>query len=327
MKQSYFDMEYEGWTYRYAKSDSSDRWNVIYPKSIIRPNAFYKYYALSPTSVDALTNLYVYATHPNQFNDYFDCYEGLLNFKRTDEGLLRSLYGSLFDAFVEQYGGCSALRKHTPSIYKVLFYSHAGLVSLSPRRDNPVLWAYYANNEGFCVEWDVAQFPFLTYGPFPVHYVDELRSADVHNLQAASLMQTNVKSKSWQGEDEWRLIVSNPSGWDFNTFDDKGIEQKQYSTGDTHCRKMRYPISAVRSVTLGMRFLIHRDVACYSVAPGEQEVVLLNEQDVLRERILDFLVGMPFKQYIMVADGNRYGFVEVSIFKLEKRRYRLFCHS
>lgn len=322
-------MEYEGWTYRYEKSEC--RRNVVCPqnKNITRPDTFYKYYALSPNSMDALTNLYVYATHPNQFNDCFDCYEGLLNFERTDEVLLKSLYGSLFDAFVEQYGGRRALREHTPSIYKVLFYSHAGLVSLSPRKDNPVLWAYYANNEGFCVEWDVAQFLFRTYGPFPIHYVDELRPVDVYNLQEASLIQTNVKTTAWQKEEEWRLIVSNPPGWDFNIFDNRGIEQKQYSGADTHCRKMRYPISAVRSVTLGMRFLLHRDVACYGVAPGEQEVVLQNEEDVLRERVLDFLAGMPFtfKQYVITADGNQYKFVKINIFKLEKRRYRLFCHT
>ena len=42
--------------------------------------SFYKYYALNKTSVDALTHMYLYATHPCQLNDPLDCADDLIIF-------------------------------------------------------------------------------------------------------------------------------------------------------------------------------------------------------------------------------------------------------
>ena len=66
----------EGWEYSYNR-DSQEIFNIVPDpetrKWNPRPRTFFKYYGMSKNSVDALTGLYVYASHPNQLNDPLDC--------------------------------------------------------------------------------------------------------------------------------------------------------------------------------------------------------------------------------------------------------------
>lgn len=212
-------MEYQGWKYNYK----NNKFDLTCPFVIERPKSFYKYYALTPNSVQALTEMYLYATHPNQFSDLYDCNTYLLDFSKADENILRTLYAPLYNQFISLHGSLEELRKYTPEIYKTLLYRHLGIVSLTVNRDDYTLWNYYAHNSGFCIEFDTRHFTFLHHGPFPVQYVDELTPVKVTgNLQEATFIQTNVKLKAFEAEHEWRLLVSNPEGSDFMEFDKFG---------------------------------------------------------------------------------------------------------
>lgn len=316
--------EYQGWKYTH---DMESGYHVEPSENIETPKTFYKFYALSENSVDALVHGYLYVTHPNQFNDAFDCDEGLLDFQETDEKTLQCLYEPLYGKFSECHGGLEGLRHVSPQHFKTLFYKHVGLVAFASRKDNPALWAYYAQNTGFCLEFDPTKFPFRHYGPFPVQYVDELQPFQVHkNLPTASFIQMNVKQKVWEREQEWRLIVSNPEGEDFATFDRVGNEV--YHLGNEHNRKMLYPFSALRSITLAERFLKDKQIALSEVTPLEYDVRLLDDHDVLRKRVLDHLslISAHIPTFITRIEKNHftYTFHLIQVLKLLEGRYRLF---
>ena len=87
-------VEYCGFIYDYKESEG---YSVLPNKVVKQPKTFFKYCALNEYSVDALTNMYVYATHPNQYNDLFDCNELLIEFDSWDgvKGLWEDLYDEL----------------------------------------------------------------------------------------------------------------------------------------------------------------------------------------------------------------------------------------
>lgn len=315
-------MEYEGWKYIYNRETTDGNiLRVIPNKEIARPKTFFKYYALTENSVDALTGTYVYATHPNQFNDPLDCYEDILDFSESPEEILNTLYGDLYSVFLNFYG--KGLRAYTPKAFRTLFYRRTGVVSLSTSCDNIVMWANYANHSGFCVEFDIDCFPFLCYGPFPVHYVKELPSIKVgRDLQEATLLQTNLKLDVWKYEDEWRLLVSSPLGFDFTIFDETHTEI--YESIGKHDRKMRLPLNAIKSVTLGYLFLKGNDIECVQISDYECQV--LSRTENLRTRLMDFLAAAKLPVHIMTLDNEkigRFNYIKAEIIKLKRLTYRL----
>ena len=47
-------------------------------------------------------------------------------------------------------------------VFSTLVFRKQGILSLTEKCDNLKMWALYAQNTGFCLEWDVKQFPFVT---------------------------------------------------------------------------------------------------------------------------------------------------------------------
>lgn len=83
---------YCGFLYLY---DEIEGYNIVPEGVISPPSTFFKYYALTEYNVEALTNLYVYAAHPKQFNDPFDCNEKLITFDTWND--VQCLWGDLFE--------------------------------------------------------------------------------------------------------------------------------------------------------------------------------------------------------------------------------------
>lgn len=292
---------YHGWKYDARPKDNQLSFKVI-PPSEMKCDSFFKYYALNDNSVDALTKCYVYASHPNQFNDSVDCNSKILNFETAQVRDLQGLYGEYYSRFLEYYGGEDMLKLHASEHFKEVAYRHIGIVSLAPQNDNAYLWHVYAQDgQGFCVEFDVDKFPFKYYGPNPIQYVDKLSQFGVDgNVQTALFVQTNVKTKTWEKEEEWRLLVSNPEGIDFNSWGEDGTLNLQSNFGDEHNRKMRYPLAAIKSVTLGAHFFRSPSIRCYPVTEEEFECVFLDDTEKLRCQVLDFFIGKPFESFFVI---------------------------
>lgn len=316
--------DYQGWGYEGVKDKNGIIFNMR-PSLGVKCNRFFKYYALTNNSVDALTTCYVYASHPNQLNDSFDCNSRILNFEKVSINDIHSIYDGLYDQFLEFYGNEECLRRHTSEHFKVLMYRHVGILSLANKNTNAHLWHVYSqDSQGFCVELDVKQFPFKYYGPNPIQYVDKLSQYYVNNdTPTALLVQTNVKTRTWEKEEEWRMLVSNPEGVDFNSWGEDGSLHKQFNFGDEHDRKMKYPLSALKSVTLGERFFRSSNIRCYSVSKTEYECVFLNSKEEQRCSVLDFLIDKPIRLYIIINDMGELILQPIEIVKLQSQVYRI----
>lgn len=318
------EKSYQGWGYE-AKEDDGHFVFKVHPSSDLKCDKFFKYYSLSNNSVDALTNCYVYASHPNQLNDSYDCNSQILNFTTATEGDLLGLYDVFYQQFREVYGSEEALRERASDDFKDMAYRYVGIVSLTTRNNNAHLWHVYSqDSQGFCVELDVEKFSFKKYGPHPIQYVDKITLFDVKmNVPTALLVQTNVKTKDWEKEEEWRLLVSNPEGSDFNSWENDGSLSKRYNLGGEHDRKMKYPLSAIKSVTLGERFFRSPNIRCYPVSDEEFEYVFMNDKEEMRCKVLDFLIGKAFGLFMVKNKVGELLPKPIDIVKLQERVYRI----
>lgn len=226
---------------------------------------------MSSNGVEALTGLYVYASHPNQLNDSIDCYPYLLDFSETTEEELEAVYAPLYEEVLAGCGGdINLLRLTTPEYFALFIGRKFGVVSLSQDNVNVSLWNNYTDSRGYCVEFDVGSFPFHNFGPFPIHYVDELNPIKIDkNIGVAFLIQTNVKTDDWEKEKEWRMLVANPDGFDFSTYENDGSYSQRFKCADEHNRKMKYPLRAIKSITLGERFFRASSIRCYPISDDE----------------------------------------------------------
>lgn len=326
----FMKVTYQDWHYDACNQLDKIEFKV-YPSPVLenKPDSFFKYFALSDNSVEALTQCYIYASHPNQFNDSIDCSSQLLGFNNATNVELRSLYNGFYNSFLTLYGDEQTLREHTSEVFKTLAYRHIGIVCLTDNNCNAHLWHEYASDgAGFSVEFDVEKFPFRKHGPFPMHYVDKIEPFQVkNNMPIALLIQTNVKTKDWMNENEWRLLVSNPEGLDYNSWEDGGVFSQQYNLGDEHDRRMRYPFSAIKCVTLGERFFKAPSIRCYPISNDENEYVFLSDREELRCRVLDFLIGRPFGKYIITNNLGRLYATSMEIVKLQERVYRIILNN
>lgn len=320
-------MEYQKWKYIYCKN-SKELYSVVPNQKIQIPETLFKYYALSENSIDALTGFYVYATHPNQLNDPTDCYDGIMDFSKTGEEDLHALYDFGYNNMLDIYGK-EGLAEASPDYYKILAYSHLGIISLCDNCKNPVMWANYAQNNGFCIEFDYSQFHFQCYGPFPIHYVDNIETINIdRNIAVATLVQTNVKLKQWEYENEFRILVSNPIGTSFELYDNNGILDRTYNIGGEHNRKFRYPLSAIKSVILPIRFLKDKDTRFYQVWSNEYEIVLINS--TLKEKVLNLLSNQNFAPQIKLArigNNGHFSLFEIRIFHNQDKTYRVILNT
>lgn len=306
--------------------DEIEGYKIVSSKKDEPPSSFFKYYALTDFNVDALTNLYVYASHPKQFNDPFDCNEKLIEFDTWSD--VQTLWGDLFDKYKKIYSTLESACKDSNRAYWNILYKKIGLVSLAPRCDNYQMWALYAQNNGFCLEFDVNRFTFLHYGPYPINYT-EIIPGPVHIGEVgghiAMLIQTNVKNNWWKYEEEWRLYIPNPIGFDLKFFGSE-FEMKKFNRGDEHDRKFRYPADALKSVILGQKFFDKLEVNPISL--DEIDVACCPDIESKEYKVLDFLSKITNNNDIEIklaylSSYSHYDFIPIRIIKYSERKFRI----
>lgn len=311
--------DYCGWRYKY---DGGTHGYGIEPSiSMEQPMTFFKYYALTENSVNALTNVYLYASHPSQLNDPFDCNKKLVEF--NSEESIRSLWENLFPNLVQQFGNdFEAQRRYTQEAYMTILYQKTGIISLTTSNKCMQMWSYYANHNGFCVELDVEKLGFSYYGPFPIHYTNDMKPFDIaeYGGHLSMLIQSNVKSEVWKYEKEWRLLAYPPAGIDLVGV---GEYKELFSFPDSHNRKFAYSLSALKSITLGIRFF---DGKIYTISNKECEIVY-RCKDQLDYQIANFLsnpklshidVYLAIPKNLFEIDTKK-----VSIIKINEYKFRL----
>lgn len=209
------------------------------------PETLFKYYALCANSVDALTKSYIYVSHPDELNDVFDSSEYLMKFDNENVNKIMDRIISKVD-----YPNNNILT-YSESHHEILHLT-TGIFSLSEKCDSILLWAYYTNNKGFAIEFDIEKLKESTvnktYGPFPINYIEKLEqiSLNKYSMPCAFLMQSNIKDRQWEHEHEWRLIVESENGENFKHPTLKDEFSKE--------RKVYYSSDSIKSIWLGKKF-------------------------------------------------------------------------
>jgi hypothetical protein len=181
--------------------------------------------------------------------------------------------------------------------FKEKIYRLWGVFSMTTNRDSILMWSYYCNHNGFCVEYDISEFPFKFHGPFPMNYQPKLHSLSIKDIsvQIGILAQCNLKDKIWQHEKEWRLMIQAPKGEEMMSFN---IEKLKKLGG--HNRKFEYPISAIKSITLGNRFFEPKEIRVINNNILEINLMSNFEQKSI---MLDYLSHNSIKTHIALRSG------------------------
>lgn len=118
----------------------------------------------------------------------------------------------------------------------ILFKNNIGIYSLALSQanypDNELMWAHYANShKGFCIEYDVEKLQDSENYTFNVNrmkieYQNEppiIELDDIYNKDRFLIKMFGTKSKSWEYENEIRLIYSTSKRKEYNPFALKSI--------------------------------------------------------------------------------------------------------
>ena len=308
--------KHHGFLYQYYKTGG---YHIVPIDGIQRPPTFYKYYALKDFNVEALTNMYLYATHPNQLNDPLDCAEELLLF--DDIAVIQSFWEALYPTvFALCKGNEEAIKELTRKAYKTYLYMKWGVLSLSTNCLDIPMWSAYTGHNGFCIELDFSNFPYKTVGPYPVNYLDKLESISVNekSIQLATIMQTNIKDGCWRHEKEWRLLLECPADFYMEPFGCLATELKK-AYPDYHDRKFKYPMRCLKSVCLG-KFFFNGIYSIITDYEKEYEI-----KDKMKNDILSFLALSQIPTYVLDVDGLEVLKVPIEIRQIRSNAYRINC--
>lgn len=285
------ELKQNGWIYREINQGTNIFFEIIAPEQVELPNTLYKLFTLNENSVDSLLNNYLFGCHPSQFNDLFDCHQNLV--VQDDEDHRKVLLEYIKAVCVP--GSLDGLNEEEMNRRVIegghhLAYNTFGISCFTSDPNNVLMWAYYGNNAGFMIEFDISLFPPNFQGPFPINYQKKVISISLKENGAplSLLYQSNVKSKSWEHECEWRYLLRAidgkpllPPGW----YTLKSMEH--------HNRKFSYPIECIKSITLGNRFLIPSEIV--EITSDNILKAKLNSADDLKIKIFDFCVNNQIK--------------------------------
>ncbi len=312
--------KYLDWEYGY---DQDSQTLTLHHDKGVAPITLFKYYSLNDYSVDAICNMYVYASHPAQLNDPFDCDENLAQIEDVQSSQ------SLWDEFYEQaraiYSDEKTFLDYSSHVFSTLMFRKWGVLSLASSSDNEILWARYAENNGICVEFDYTKFPFRFSGPFPIHYVKQILQAGSiqYSLQELVLIQSNVKQLCWQNENEYRLLVHSPKGFDLQAF---GRDAELInSIPGIHNRRFYFPIIAMKSVTLGINFFKGESEKGQANCVLNNELQVCYQKECRQTKVLDFFEKI--QQYTSIRMRIKKGLsayvIPIKIIKTKSLTYRI----
>lgn len=296
-----------GWKYLY--DSGNDVFRVTPPNHEALPPTLYKYYPLNDYSIDSLLHCYLYASHPYNFNDYFDCCKDIIEYDDYDEiSKIFSLDSSLRNYFSPDCLNDKEKLKLLQELHWQFSYSKKGIVCFSAIKDSILMWSHYAQNNGFAIEFDHSAFKFNHYPLFPIQYLEKTEKISLkkYSLEFAELMQTAIKNECWSYEHEWRMIVR-PTELPLEIY---GIRLSEMIGG--YKRQFIYPIKSLKHIILGYRFFLVDEL---QVVDEKTLKVLVNpNHHNYRTSILNFIISYDIPAQMATTNGlNKIGFIDVHI--------------
>lgn len=265
--------EYEFNGFKYFKDyDNETNSNLIsYEKE--KPKFIFKYYSISEYSIGALIDGYFYASHPIELNDCLDSNPFLLftskalAFEQYEKqfGVVYENIEELIDFWKEDISQQNRCQGFITQMYNIAF-NLMGIVSMTEKENNTLMWPHYTQERGFQLKFKTEKLEksvsenvnsgngeFL--GLYPINYVEKLNPIDIQGFKSLIIpfmYATNVKSRQWQYEMEWRFLISNHNmGVPFSK---SGLNVNEDYYKDISNRYVKYDSSLIEEVCLAVNF-------------------------------------------------------------------------
>lgn len=242
------------------KGDSIGNFEIVNNHKITIPDSLCKYYCLSDYSVDSLVNSYFYTSHPEEFNDPYDC--------------LRQLFLQGNDAY---------------DSYQLIFM-YVGIVCFSGNSDSMLMWAHYSGHNGFMINFKTNEVKQVFSSIYPINYISKLPLIDMDNLGMALMTSANLKSIKWKYENEWRCFhipkipmkfpSSNHSLMKFgSTFFEREMIQPTE-------RKLKYDKYLINYVSIGYKLIKEEEHSSNIITDS----LFFNLKSPNKIKLIDFLI-------------------------------------
>lgn len=268
--------EFELNGYKYIKNYiiKNSKFQIEHNKT--KPDYIFKFYALSKLNIDAIEKGYIYASHPIELNDCLDSSPFLLYSSQTiDYDYYQRVFGEVMseNELKEFYrNDCSnenRCKGYISTIYE-LSSNLFGIISTTGKENNPLMWPHYTQEKGFQIKFKTQNLEQsienkLTnneeyLGIFPINYCENLSPIDVSSFQTLTIplyYTTNVKSKLWNYEDEWRILVGKQNmGVPYSK---AGLANRQDYLVNKENRYVFYDQNIIEEICLGVNFFSSRE--------------------------------------------------------------------
>lgn len=312
-------IEKYGWVYRLNKVKG--KIEVIPSEKDKRelPKTLHKYYALNDNLVKSLKGEYLYAPHPEQLNDPFDCSYQLIDLQNAEKihEITQGYY--TIEEIHNKINDKNFMANITYN-YRLQNFQKYGLISLAEDSESIPMWAYYGNNRGICIEYDYNKFEFDYLGPFQVNYQEDISPISYLDADDLALIyQANIKTLVWKHELEWRILPykllekGKPDIMAMPEIDriSQLQNEKKINPKDRH---FECPPSCVKSIILGPYFFHPNNE--YEVKSQSQRLVTLktdNKSEDIRRYVIDYINTNRIPLKIMGRDESKFRLIPVSI--------------
>lgn len=252
------------------------------------PDFLYKFYSVSQYSIEALTESYLYASHPIELNDILDSSPLLVYTSRPiDLKYYKHFYGeSIFETedelikYWEEDVDKKQCQGYLNHAYNMAF-NLMGIISLTAKENNTLMWPHYTQEKGFQIKFKsqniiksitekLKEDDGELVGFFPINYVNQLKPIDVSPFRSFHIpfaYASNVKSSEWKYEEEWRIIACKANmGIPYSK---AGLNIIPDHVTDKKNRQIRYDFTDIEEICFGFNFINARDF----------EIVWINEKE------------------------------------------------
>lgn len=256
------------------------------------PRYLFKYLPLTDYAVDSLKKSYFYLSTPENFNDPFDCFRGLLG-----------------GHFLEN------------DAWHQFLFANIGIVPMTKNGRNVLMWAHYCNNEGITLKFKTEYLKYLMSGVFYMNYQKNLPNLNKYDFITRFLVTMNLKSSKWKYESEWRLLKKKEGIMKSNIeFYDNEALKLGHNTLD---RKQYFDNKQLLEITLGFKFFTKENIS------KSDNTITLKTKKPLKVEILDYIIQE--KIYTQMIDfGNITEFelrkVKCNIIKIEEGEYQIILY-
>jgi hypothetical protein len=252
------------------------------------PDTLFHYYNLSQNSLDSFLGHYIYANHPFEFNDPFDCNRELISFKKLPIEDILVLNASVSKPEILKQLYFSKKKKDKSLLYDLLkylvynvIYMKTGIFCMSSKNNSMEMWSYYTNHKGFILEFNLRDLPVNHWGPFPINYTNTFKPIDYSTFKGLSFIyQSNIKAKCWEHESEWRIIFYGPS---IMTVPFKHLP-------DAHNRIFYYEPCAIKQIILGFSFFEISEYISNGII-SDKYLIRLKKNIKTKRQILQYIIA------------------------------------